>query len=402
MKQTLLSVLTLTVVLLSTACSGGSKTSAVKGTASDTLVFRYAENIQVIKHEHFTEVNLRNPWDTLKTLHTYLLVDKNRNEKDTLPTELDKRPRELDKRPATPDNLPQGTVVHVPLENALVYSSVHCSLFNDLQSLPAIAAVCDLAYIRMPEIQEGCTNGTITDCGSSMNPNIERIIERSPDAILLSPFENSGGYGRIEKLGIPLIECADYMETSPLGRAEWMRFFGMLTGKEQVADSLFAEIEKEYVSLKQRTAARTEDATRPTVITEMKMGSAWYVPGGKSTVARLLQDAGARYLFADNASSGSVPLSFETVFDKGQHADFWLIKYNQQTDKKYSEIASDYAPYKHFDAWKDQHIYGCNTSKVSFYEESPFHPERLLKDLIKIFHPELLPDYELVYYSPLK
>ena len=197
MKQTLLTVLTLTVVLLSTACSGGSKTSAVKGTASDTLVFRYAENIQVIKHEHFTEVNLRNPWDTLKTLHTYLLVDKNRNEKDTLPTELDKRPRELDKRPATPDNLPQGTVVHVPLENALVYSSVHCSLFNDLQSLPAIAAVCDLAYIRMPEIQEGCTNGTITDCGSSMNPNIERIIERSPDAILLSPFENSGGYGRI-------------------------------------------------------------------------------------------------------------------------------------------------------------------------------------------------------------
>ena len=379
MKQLLLSALIVTLVLLSAACSGGSKTSAIKENASDTLVFRYAANISVVKHADFTEVALRNPWDTLKTLHTYLLVDKHQR---------------------APESLPQGTVVNIPLEKSLIYSSVHCSLLKDLTSLSAIAGVCDRSYIRMPEIQEGCVNGTIQDCGSSMNPNIEKIIDLSPDAVLLSPFENSGGYGRIEKLGIPLIECADYMETSPLGRAEWMRFFGLLYGKEQVADSLFSEIEKEYLSLKEQTAQ--EASKQPSVITEMKFGSAWYVPGGKSTVARLLQDAGANYLFADNASSGSVPLSFETVFDKGQHADYWLIKYNQPSDKKYSELATDYAPYKNFDAWKGQHIYGCNTSKVSFYEESPFHPERLLKDLIKIFHPELLPTYELVYYSPLK
>ena len=383
MKQTLLSALIVTLVLLSSACGGRSKTSSVNGAASDTLVFRYAENIRVVRHADYTEVALRNPWDTLKMLHTYYLVDKH--------------------QPA-PGSLPEGTVVAVPLEKSLVYSSVHCSLLSDLHSLESVAGVCDRSYIRIPAIQEGCKDGSITDCGSSMNPNIERIIDFAPDAILLSPFENSGGYGRIEKLDIPIIECADYMETSPLGRAEWMRFFGMLTGKEQVADSLFAEIEKEYVSLKQQAARASADKNGrcPSVITEMKMGSAWYVPGGKSTVARLLQDAGATYLFADNASSGSVPLSFETVFDKGQHADFWLIKYNQQTDKKYTEIAADYAPYQHFDAWKEQHIYGCNTSKVNFYEESPFHPERLLKDLIKIFHPELLPDYETVYYSPLK
>ena len=363
--------------MLLSACGGGSKTSSVNEGVADTLAFRYAENICVVKHANYTKVVLRNPWDTLKTLHTYLLVDKQQD---------------------TPPHLPLGTVVRVPLEKSLVYSSVHCSLLKDLQNLSAVAGVCDLSYIRMPEIQEGCQIGSITDCGSSMNPNIEQIIDLSPDAILLSPFENSGGYGRIEKLGVPIIECADYMETSPLGRAEWMRFFGLLTGKEAVADSLFTEIEKEYVSLKLQAIL----STRPTVITEMKMGSAWYVPGGKSTVAQLLHDAGARYLFADNASSGSVPLSFETVFDKGQHADFWLIKYNQQTDKKYTEIAADYAPYQYFDAWKEKRIYGCNTSKVNFYEESPFHPERLLKDLIKLFHPELLPDYETVYYSPLK
>ena len=397
MKQTLLSALIVTLVLLSSACGGGSKTSSVNEGVADTLCFRYAENIRVVKHTDFTKVVLRNPWDTLKTLHTYLLVDK---------------------QSTAPSHLPQGTVVRVPLEKSLVYSSVHCSLLNDLKSLTSVAGVCDLAYIRMPEIQQGCQTGSITDCGSSMNPNIEQIIDLAPDAVLLSPFENSGGYGRIEKLGVPIIECADYMETSPLGRAEWMRFFGLLTGKEAVADSLFKEIEKEYVSLKLQAmhqvgiSADDSDVNsmvdemvltkRPTVITELKMGSAWYVPGGKSTVAQLLHDAGARYLFAVNASSGSVPLSFETVFDKGQHADYWLIKYNQQTDKTYAEIAADYAPYKNFDAWQQKHIFGCNTSKVNFYEESPFHPERLLKDLIKLFHPGLLPDYETVYYSPLK
>ena len=377
MKQTLLSALIVTLVLLSSACGGGSKTSSVYEDAADTLIFRYAENISVVKHADFTKVVLRNPWDTLKTLHTYLLVDKHQD---------------------TPSHLPQGTVVRVPLEKSLVYSSVHCSLLKDLQSLSVVAGVCDLSYIRMPEIQKGCQTGNISDCGSSMNPNIERIINLSPDAVLLSPFENSGGYGRIEKLGVPIIECADYMETSPLGRSEWMRFFGLLIGKEAVADELFTEIEKEYVSLKLQAIL----PSRPTVITELKMGSAWYVPGGKSTVAQLLHDAGARYLLADNTSRGSVPLSFETVFDKGQHADCWLIKYNQQSDKTYAEIAADYAPYQNFDAWKQKHIFGCNTSKVNFYEESPFHPERLLKDLIKLFHPELLPDYKTVYYSPLK
>ena len=383
MKQTFLSALIVIVVLLSSACDGGSKTSSIHG-GCDTLVFKYAENIQVIKYADFTQVNLRNPWDTLKTLHTYLLVDKQKE---------------------TPSHLPQGTVVRTPLGKALIYSSVHCSLLNDLQSLSAVAGVCDLSYIRMPEIQDGCKEGKITDCGESMNPNIEKIIDLSPDGILLSPFENSGGYGRIEKLGIPIIECADYMETSPLGRAEWMRFFGMLVGKEKVADDLFRQIEKEYVSLKKEvkeSSKEGETETHPSVITELKFGSAWYVPGGKSTVARLLADAGANYIFADNTNSGSVPLSFETVFDKGQNADFWLIKYNQPIDKTYTELTRDYAPYKNFEAWKKQRIFGCNTNKVNFYEESPFHPERLLKDLIKIFYPALLPNYDLVYYSPLK
>ena len=377
MKKLLLSAYIVTIVLLFSACGGGSKTSSYIGNA-DTLSFRYAENICMIRHKEYTEVKLRNPWDTLKTLHTYLLVDKH-------------QPK--------PEGLPEGTVVSIPLEKSLVYSSVHCSLLEELGSLSAIAGVCDLSYIRMEAIQSRCKEGLVTDCGSSMSPDIEKVINLSPDAVLLSPFENSGGYGRIEKLNIPIIECADYMETSPLGRAEWMRFFGMLVGKQTEADVLFASIEKEYLELKGKVKTTEK---RPSVITEMKFGSAWYVPGGKSTVSILLADAGANYLFANNTNSGSVPLSFETVFDKGHNADFWLIKYNQPTDKTYKEIAQDYAPYKNFSAWKEKRIFGCNTNKVNFYEESPFHPNRLLKDLIKIFHPEVLPDYKNVYYFKLE
>ncbi|MDE5677785.1 ABC transporter substrate-binding protein [Phocaeicola sp.] len=366
----------LSSVLLFSACSGKSNTSSVSITEK-AIPLHYAENLTLSATTDCIIARLRNPWDTTKILHTYLLIDKDK---------------------PVPKNLPEGTPVRTPLSKSIVYSSVHCGLLIQLGALQSIGGVCDLNYIKLPEIQTGCQNGTIADAGNGMNPDIEKIIDLHPDAILLSPFENSGGYGRIEKTGIPIIECADYMETSALGRAEWMRFYGLLFGKAQTADSLFAEVEKNYRALKALAASATHT---PTVISELKNGSAWYVPGGKSTSARLYADAGADYVFAYDEHSGSVPLAFETVFDKGQDADYWLIKYNQAVDKTYSELKSDYAPYAGFRAFKEQNIYACNTGKVPFYEDSPFHPDRLLKDLIKIFHPDLLEAYELKYFTKL-
>lgn len=377
MKKILLSAYIVTWVLLLSACGGGSKTSSLQA-EGDTVRMKYSSLLQIVKHADYTVVTIRNPWDTLKVLHTYLLADR--------------------KKPL-PEHLPEGTVVRTPLQKSVIYSSVHCSLWSELDELKGIGGVCGLEYIKLPQIQEGCRNGSIVNVGNSMNPDIERIIDLRPDAILLSPFENSGGYGRVGKLNIPIIECADYMETSALGRAEWMRLYGLLLGKEAQADSLFAGIEKEYLTLTQQV--KSQNLKRPTVISEMKNSSAWYIPGGNSTMGRLYQDAGADYVFASLSNSGSVPLAFETVFDRGGNADIWLIKYNQPQDKTYSELERDYAPYARFKAFQDRKVYGCNTNHVPFYEESPFHPELLLKDLIKIFHPELLPDYDLKYFSNL-
>lgn len=377
MKKILLSAYIVTWVLLLSACGGGSKTSSLQA-EGDTVRMKYSSLLQIVKHADYTVVTIRNPWDTLKVLHTYLLADREK---------------------PLPEHLPEGTAVRTPLQKSVIYSSVHCSLWSELDELKGIGGVCGLEYIKLPQIQEGCRNGSIVNVGNSMNPDIERIIDLRPDAILLSPFENSGGYGRVGKLNIPIIECADYMETSALGRAEWMRLYGLLLGKEAQADSLFAGIEKEYLTLTQQV--KSQNLKRPTVISEMKNSSAWYIPGGNSTMGRLYQDAGADYVFASLSNSGSVPLAFETVFDRGGNADIWLIKYNQPQDKTYSELERDYAPYARFKAFQDRKVYGCNTNHVPFYEESPFHPELLLKDLIKIFHPELLPDYDLKYFSNL-
>lgn len=377
MKKILLSAYIVTWVLLLSACGGGSKTSSLQA-EGDTVRMKYSSLLQIVKHADYTVVTIRNPWDTLKVLHTYLLADREK---------------------PLPEHLPEGTVVRTPLQKSVIYSSVHCSLWSELDELKGIGGVCGLEYIKLPQIQEGCRNGSIVNVGNSMNPDIECIIDLRPDAILLSPFENSGGYGRVGKLNIPIIECADYMETSALGGAEWMRLYGLLLGKEAQADSLFAGIEKEYLTLTQQV--KSQNLKRPTVISEMKNSSAWYIPGGNSTMGRLYQDAGADYVFASLSNSGSVPLAFETVFDRGGNADIWLIKYNQPQDKTYSELERDYAPYARFKAFQDRKVYGCNTNHVPFYEESPFHPELLLKDLIKIFHPELLPDYDLKYFSNL-
>ena len=375
MKNFLLSAHIVTIVLLLSACSGGSKTSsAFEG---EILPLKYADNLKLIKGEGYTEAVLRNPWDTTSILRTYILVDKDKE---------------------VPDHLPEGTIVRTPLSKALVYTATHCHLIHELGAVKSIGGICEIQYIKVPEIIEGCKNGTIVNAGEGTNPDIEKIIDLHPDALLLSPYENSGGHGQVEKLKIPIIECADYMETSALGSAEWIRFYGLLFGREALADSIFAEVEKNYNDLK---ALATAQQAKPRLMCEVKSGSAWYVSGGRSTTGKLYADAGADYVFASYPNAGGVPLSFETVFDKAQDADVWLMKYNHPTDKTYQSLQEDYAPYANFKAFKDKNIYHCNTAYRPYYEDFPFHPDRVLKDLIKIFHPSLLPEHELKYFSKL-
>lgn len=341
---------------------------------SDTI--RYAQGFIVHHFDGYTAVEVRDPWDSTRLLQRYLLVDRDR---------------------PVPENLPKGTVVQVPAQNVVVYTSVHAAIIDQLGETGRIIGVCEPRYMD-PAIREGLKAGRIADMGEATAPNVEMMIDKGAELVIVSPFQNSG-YGPVEKLGIPIIEGADYMESLPLGRTEWIRFYGMLFGKEALADSIFRQTEKSYLDLKQLVTA---DMPHPTVISEKKFGASWFMPAGDSYIANMYADAGADYVFKELPGAGSTPLAFETVLDRAIHADMWLIKYNQSEDMTYGDLRAEYAPYENFDAFKNRRIYSCNTGLVPYYEEFPLHPDYLLKDLIWVFHPELLPGYSPRYYRKMQ
>ena len=294
--------------------------------------------------------------------------------------------------------MPKGIVVRTPVKRAVVFSGVHASLYEELGVLSAIAGVCDSRYIYSKGVQLGLQQGTVTDCGSSLNINSEAVMQVNPDAIFVLPYEN-GGYGKLDNMPYPLVECADYMETSPLACAEWMRFYGRLLGCAAKSDSLYNAVCKEYEALDEMVAGVKE---RKKLMCELKSSSAWYVPGGKSTMGQLYVDAGADYLFADCGENGSVPLSFEVVLDRAAEADIWLFKYNALEDKTKKSLLADYSGYSHFKPFKENNIYACNTHRNNIFEEVTFHPEKLLKELVALFHPAVIPGYKPVYYEKIK
>lgn len=357
------------------ACTpSGKQTSSKEALSSDSI--QYAQGFTVQRFDTYIMVEVRDPWDSTRLLQRYLLVDRTKS---------------------VPGGLPKGTIVKVPVKDIVIYTSVHAAIIDQLHETDKVIGVCEHRYMDTPAIQEGIQAGRIADLGEATSPNIEKMIEIGAELVIASPFQNSS-YGPVEKIGIPIIEGADYMEAFPLGRTEWIRFYGLLFGKEEMADSIFKETEQAYLSLKDLTA---NIDNRPTVLSEKKFGSSWYVPSGDSYMAHLIEDAGADYMFKDLPGAGSTPLAFETVFDKAIHADIWLVKYNQSSEMTYNDLRSEYTPYENFDAFKKKRIYTCNTGAVPYYEEFPIHPEYLLKDLIWIFHPELVFGYSPRYFREM-
>lgn len=362
------------------SCNGGNRALPLSFGDSTKDSITYAKGFSISRYKNFTQVDLRDPWDTTRLLQRYLLVDR----------ELESMPKEM----------PEGTVVKVPIKKAVVYTSVHASIIELLNRTESIIGACEVRYIDSKIIKERVEQGLVTDLGEATAPNIEKIIDIEADAIICSPFKDAG-YGPAEKIGIPIVEGADYMENHPLGRVEWIRFYGMLFGAEAVADSIFNSTCKEYLALKELTEGVTE---RPTVLAERKYGGQWFVPGGASYNAILFKDAGADYIFASDSLSGSVPLSFESVLDRGIHADIWVLKYNNSAkNMSYRDLEAEYKPYSNFDAFKNRRVFGANTGIVSYYEDAPMHPHLILKDYIYIFHPELLEEgYKPAYFSALE
>lgn len=435
----------LLTLLVLTACQGG-KTTAGEAEEGDTLKMEYAKLLTIVKHGEkgtasldedaesaeyqYAEVNVANPWKAGTLLHRYILIPKGKEGDETVTRLALQRTSGMG---CTTDT------VRTPVERSAVFIAPHCQLMYELGCQQAIRGVCDLNYINIPDVRKraasagkasagnaaagkASSENSIVDCGSSMAPDIERIIALKPEAILVSPFENSGGYGKLDKLHIPIIEAADYMESSPLGRAEWMKFYGMLFGKDKNisttaagkaseaaageasmatagkaseatlpascelrADSLFAQIEKEYLDLKAEAGKLPKGLS---ILTERKTGGVWYVPGGQSTIGILLKDANARYIFSDDKHSGSLPMSPEQILAKGSQVDVWAFKYFGGAPLSQVQLLQEYDGYKALAAFSQGNIYQVDTSTVPYFELTSFHPELLLREFIILAHGE--------------
>lgn len=382
-----------TAALLMAACQGG-KTAAADAEAGDTLEMKYAKLLTIVKHGdgeessdaaegidyQYAEAIIANPWKAGTMLHRYILIPKGE--------EGDKTVAMLARRRSTGARCTTDTV-RTPLESNLVFTAPHCQLLTELGCQNAITGVCDKDYINIPDIKSRAQADAkvahpIMDCGSSMQPDIERIIALHPEALLISPFENSGGYGKLDKLRIPVIETADYMETSPLGRAEWIKLYGLLLGSSK-ADSLFSAIEKEYLQLKAEAAKLPLGLS---ILTERKTGNVWYVPGGKSTMGILLRDAHARYIFADDTHSGSLSMSPEQIIAKGNQVDVWAFKYFGGNALTKQDLLAEYQGYQALKAFQTGTVYETDTSCEPYFELTSFHPEILLREFIILSHPE--------------
>lgn len=341
------------------------------------IPLKYASHLKIysLPNGNFSTV-IRNPWDTSKILHSYLITDKNSASDDET-----------------------VTVIKRPVSNALIFTSLHAALIKNLGRLDAVKSLCDVQYVLDEDLKLGVKEGKIKDLGSSMSPDAERIIMENPDVILLSPYESSNGFGVLSKTKIPLIECADYMEKSPLAQAEWIKFYGLIFSREAAADSIFSLVEKNYSELKKKVE---NQPSKPKLLANSMTGGVWYMPAGNSTSGQFYKDAGFSYPFDFLDGYGSRPLNFETVFSKAHDADLWIFKYNRETDYNLENFSKENANYENFKALKDKNVYGCNLNYSPYYDETPFRPDFLLKDLIKISHPEVLKDYKLKYFKKLE
>ncbi len=360
------------VVVLLTGCTGGAAV-----TDKDKELIRNAQWLSITEGDGYTQVEVLNPWKgNGELLQRYILVDRDS---------------------ALADGYPAGTIVRTPLKNALVYSSIFTNAIVEVDGVESIKGVCDALYFKDKWVLDGLADGSIMDAGMSTAPNVERVIEMLPDGIILTPFQNSG-YGAIGTIGSPIIECADYMETSALGRAEWIKFFGALYGKYEVADSIFTATAERYNAL---VALTKEFPEKPTVLVETVYSGVWYVPGGDSYMAKMLVDAGADYPWSGVEDSGSLALDFTQVYDRAEGADVWLVR-SYDSDLTYSSLLGIHPLNDRFKAFKEEKVWGSNTSRTALYEEFPFHPDLLLKEYIAIFHPQVVEDdYEFRYFAPL-
>lgn len=292
-------------------------------------------------------------------------------------------------------------MVKIPIKQIVVTSTTHIPSLEMLGEINSLIGFPNLNYISSEKTRNRIANNEIKELGKNEDINTEILIDLSPDAVIGFAVDgNNSAFSTIQNARIPVLYNSDWTEVSPLGKAEWIKFFGALYNKEKEADSIFSKIESEYISAK---SLASEAKNKPTVISGAMYKDVWYMPQGNSWGAQFIRDAYGDYLWIDSEGTGSLSLSLESVLDKGIEADVWIgpAQFNSLEELKEGSKA-----YTQFKAYKTGEVYSYSMKKgekggVIYYELAPNRPDLVIKDLIKILHPEMLPNHKFHFFDKL-
>jgi len=367
--------LVLGAFILIVGCKSEQPTWTKDPTPSST---KYAENFLLQKKEGYTILTVKQPWKNAKTGFQYIAYQKG-------------SPK--------PEGYPDATFIATPVETVACLSTTHVGMLDFVDAKDKLIAMSGTRFVNNKTVIDNIENGLVTELGSSEQLNYEVLLKLKPDIVLTYSLGSDNNTQKIKELGLTPVVIAEYLDNSPLGRAEWVKFLAVLLGKEIVTAKRFASIEQDYL----QTMKKVADLPRPTVFTGLGYEGNWHVPEGDSYVARSIADAGGNYLWKEKPGNGSLVLDFEAVISKGQQADTWINV--GMVNAKEDMLAVD-DRYAQFSAFTNNRVYNGN-ARVSdgggydIYESAVVFPNMVLKDLIKIFHPSVLPDHTLYYYKQL-
>ncbi len=369
----------ITFIIILFSCKNENKPTIIsENKKSETI--QYAQNFTLTKYPNYTVLQVKNPWDAAKISFNYVVYDKGK---------------------VKPEFSEKAVYIQRPVERVACTSTTHLALLNSIGVADKLVGISGAKYVYDVRTRERIAAGEVREIGNEAGLNYEILTDTEPEIVLTYGMSTDNNIDKLHEAGLTPIVLAEYTDHTPLGRAEWIKFIAVLFDKEAEADSLFNSISTNYNELKNLVQDNIRE--QPRVMVGMGFSGNWYVPGGASYVANHIADAGGAYIWQENKGKSSLQLDFETVYEKAQAADKWI---NIGMVGSAADIVASDERYGDFNALKNKELYN-GSRRVSpqggydIYESAVVQPDVVLKDLIKAFHPELLPEHAFFYYKKL-
>lgn len=378
MKSNFLRIFVLTFFLIIVQCKEKNVESIDNQVSNNQIV--YAKGFSLENFNNYSILKINNPWPKATKKYTYILAKKNA---------------------IVPDSLRKFTKITIPIQKIVVTSTTHIPSLEMLEVENSLIGFPNLNYISSEKIRTLIDAKKIREIGMEQALNTEVVLDLNPDLIVGFGIDNNNpSYDNLMKSGLKVIYNGDWNEQTVLGKAEWIKFFGALYNQDEKAKKIFNNIIKDYNTSLEIVKNTT---IKPSILCGEMYENVWYLPQGNSWSSKLLKDAQTNYLWQETSGTGSLSLPFEKVLEKAKNAEYWF----QGSFSSLQEMENSNVYYKQFEAFKNKKVYSFASKKgktggVLFYELSGNRPDLVLKDIIKIVHPELLPNYELFFYSKLK